>query len=390
MRLWLIAGLMLWSGACSGNLAAVDKLAGSGVDGHAYPGAVVVIGWKGRILHQGAYGRLTYAPDAPSVKLNTLWDLASVSKVAGTTTAALLMLQDGRFSVWDHVATYIPAYAAGGKADIVIRDLLTHTSGMPAYDSAPAVEKTRPAGESRADALMNRYATLKRPYPRATRVNYSCLNMQTLARVIENASGERMEDILRRRVWKPLGMNDTGYSLSPEQMRRAAPTIKRADGSLLQGRVHDPLASYYGCEEHSPGNAGLFSSGPDLARFCQMIINGGELNGTRVLNQALVERATSLELSPSINDWRGFGWDIFRSGAFAPHGSASNDTLSIGHTGFTGTFLWLDKTTGLYIVFLTNSVFPSEQTPTASLFAIRKGIIQAALEAVGGSELTHR
>ncbi|MCC6484590.1 MAG: beta-lactamase family protein [Armatimonadetes bacterium] len=385
MRRWLTLVLCLVAGACHANLADVDRLVQSGVDGHAYPGAVVVIGCNGRIVHQAAYGRMTYSADSAPVKLDTLWDLASVSKVVGTTTAALLMLEDGRFSVWDRVASYIPAYAAGEKNDIVIRDLLTHTSGMPAYDSAPAVEKTRAEGESNADALINHYATLKRPFPRATRVNYSCLNMQTLARVVENASGERMEDILRRRVWNPIGMRDTAYSLSPDQMRRAAPTVPLPDGSLLQGRVHDPLARYYGCETHTPGNAGLFSTGPDLARFCQMILNGGELDGVRVLDEALVRRATRLQLAPSINDWRGFGWDIYRSGAFGPREADAEKGVFIGHTGFTGTFVWMDKGTGAYVVFLTNSVFPSPAKPTASLFAIRRSVLRAALDAGAGA-----
>lgn len=355
----------------------------------AFPGAALVVGQGDRILFARGFGTLTGEPGSPPVTLDTVYDLASVSKVVGTSTAAMLLLEDGRLRLDDRVADFIPGFGTAGKENVTVLDLLTHTSGLKAYETWQRVEEKRQPGESPADALLRHYAGLPVSYPPRTQIRYSCLNMQVLARVVENASGERMEDLLVRRVYFPLGMTDTRYTLDAQQMERTAPTLRLPDGSLLRGTVHDPLARYHGSSEHSPGNAGLFSTARDLSRYCRMILRGGELDGIRVMKPGTVHRMTS-NLAPSATgETRGLGWGIYGPGAYASALNGTDETRAIGHTGYTGTFLWLDKRTKAYVVLLTNRTFPEEKDQPQgkpSFFTVREQVVKTVREYVEGQD----
>ncbi len=366
-------------------LEQLDRILEAAIREQAFPGAALVAGQADRILWARGYGRLTFDEDSPPVRLDTIFDLASVSKVAGTSTAAMLLLDDGRLRLEDRVADIIPGFEKGGKRDVTVQDLLTHTSGLKAYETWQRVEEKRQPGEHPADALLRHYAALQVSYPPRTRIRYSCLNMQVLARVVEKAAGERMEDLLIRRVFAPLGMNDTRYNLDAAQIARTAPSLRLQDGSLLQGTVHDPLARYHGSVEHTPGNAGLFSSAGDLSRFCRMMLRGGELEGVRVLKPGTVHRMTSNLAPAATGETRGLGWGIYGPGPYASASNGTDATRAVGHTGYTGTFVWLDKRTKAYVVLLTNRTFPDEKDRPAgkpSFFTVREQVVRTVRDYV--------
>lgn len=383
MRLVVCFALMILvtavSARCDSLEESLDNAVQDGLSRQVYPGAVLVVGNRDGVLFQRAYGRLAYNPAAPEVSMDTLFDLASLSKVVGTSTAALLLLQDETLSLSDPVSRYISGFGRNGKESVTVLDLLTHTSGLKAYESRDVVERERYPDETPADALIRRYASLKPSYNRREKVVYSCLNMQTLARVVENASSSTLQDLLSARVWEPLGMHNTTYRPGRQQKEKAAPTAVLRGGAWLQGVVHDPLANYHGSEKHCPGNAGLFSTGPDLARYCQMILREGELDGVRVFSRGWIVRMTS-DWSPRVaENKRALGWGIYESSPYSTPLNRTNDTAVLGHTGFTGTFLWVDKKSGTYIVFLTNAVFPSPNSEKPALSTVQRRLADIVL-----------
>jgi len=348
----------------SPGLFALDDIVTSGIESRIYPGAVLVVGKGDEILWAKAYGRHTYEKDAPPMQLDTIFDLASVSKVIGTTQAAFVNIEDGKLSLDDKVAKHIPGFEANGKGDVTIKDLMTHVSGLKPYENKDKVEKERKEGESHADALIRHYANLELNYQPRSTSKYSCLNFQTLARVNENVSGQRQEDLLIRRVYGPMGMKDTRYVLTEEQKMRAAPTIRRKDGTLNRGETHDPLANYHGIIEHCPGNAGLFSTAPDMAKFCQMVLNEGTYKGNRIFKSETIRMATQRQTPKEIDIVRGLGFQIHDSVPYSTDLNNTPETLIVSHYGFTGPKFWIDKRSKAYFVFLTNRTFPAKDGET--------------------------
>lgn len=366
-------------------IPALSTIIEQGIRDQVFPGAVLVVGNRTERVHAGAYGHFGYDATTPAMRLDTIFDLASVSKVAGTATAAMVLLEDGTLRLQDPVSRYLPDFGRNGKEDVTVLDLLTHTSGLKAYENRNRVEETRADGESPADALIRTYCELPADYEPRSRIRYSCLNMQTMARVNEVASGQKQEDLLKERVYGPLGMPDTGYVLSEEQVRRAAPTLELADGSWLQGVVHDPLANYHGSVDHSPGNAGLFSSAPDLAAWCEMILGEGQRHGIRVFKPSTVFRMTANLAPVAADNRRGLGWDIYESDEYTTGFNTGNGSRAIGHTGYTGTFLWLDQHSGTYVVLLTNRTFPNENWPEGSrptIYSVQRKVVAEVISAL--------
>lgn len=346
------------------DLLALDDIMTSGIASGIYPGGVLVVGKGDQILWAKAYGRHTYEKNAPRMRLDTIFDMASVSKVAGTTQATFVNLEDSKLSLDDKVAEHIPGFEANGKGDVTIIDLMTHVSGLKPYENKDRVEEKRKPGESHANALIRTYANLELNYPPRSKSRYSCLNFQTLARVNENASGERMEDLLIGRVYGPMGMKDTRYTLTGEQKRRAAPTIRRKTGELNRGETHDPLANYHGSIEHCPGNAGLFSTAPDLTRFCRMVLNEGEFEGKQIFKPEILRMATRRQTPMEIHSVRGLGFQIHGSAPWSTDLNNTPETLIVAHYGYTGTKFWIDKRSGAYFVYLTNRTFPYKEGDT--------------------------
>jgi CubicO group peptidase (beta-lactamase class C family) len=343
-----------------------------GVEEEVFPGAVVVVGTTEEILYETAVGRSTYDDDATTMAMDTIFDLASVSKVAGTATASWLLLEEGRLQLDDNVSKYISGFKEGGKEDVTIRDLLTHVSGLKAYESFKRVEAKRTKGETHADALIRHYAALPVSYTPREDYKYSCLNFQSMARVNETVLEGRMEPFLAQRVWEPLGMIDTGYLLTAEQKARCAPTQIREDGSVIVAETHDPLANYHGSETHCPGNAGLFSTAPDLAKYCQMILNNGKWDGKQILSEETLKQATSIQTPEQLKSKRGLGFVIYTKEPYATPENIAPDAAVVGHTGYTGTAFYIDKLHGFYVVLFTNRTYPDDSRKPADQLSIGK------------------
>ena len=361
----------------------LDAILESGVKDHVYPGAALIVGRPGKRLYEKAVGHLTYETTSPAVTPHTLWDLASVSKVVGTATAAMLAIEDGKLRLTDPVSSHIPGFEAGGKDKATVLNLMTHTSGLPAYVPAASAEKIRRPDETSADVLIRYYATLTARSEPGTTITYSCLNMQTTARIVEQVMGKRLEDLLRARVWEPLGMKDSAYLLTQSQLERTAPTLE-TKGKLLVGKVHDPLASYHQSTINCPGNAGLFSSADDLARYCEMIANGGKSpDGKTILKPETVALMTSVQTPDSWKSARALGWDVDQNLPWATPLNNTTDTLVVSHTGYTGTLIWVDKKTKTYFVYLTNRVFPDDASKGKgpSIAKLRRAVAEAVLKA---------
>lgn len=366
--------------AASDELGAIVQ---RGIGEQRYPGAVLIVGRGHRTLYARAFGRHTYDPDSPAMRMDTIFDMASVSKVAGGTPAFLALMEDGALGLDDPVSRYLIGFSVKGKEVVTMRDLLTHVSGLKAYESYAVVERGRRPGESHADALYRHYAALPLSYVPRTKMVYSCLNLQTVAAVVQRTSGETLEDILRRRVWKPLGMRDTTYRPGARQIPRCAPTGIAPDGTPIRGIVHDPLARYHGSESLCPGNAGLFSTAGDLSRYCRMILDDGVWLGQRIYRPETIRLMTTACTPPGVKPLRSVGWGVY---AEPPHvGPIQTDPArrTIGHTGYTGTWLWLDPMTRTYIVFLTNRVYPSpafKGGEGGSIDAIRADIVREVVK----------
>jgi CubicO group peptidase (beta-lactamase class C family) len=344
----------------SAQLARVDTFITRDIDEGKMPGAVLIVGRDGHIVKRQAYGHLQVAPRKRPMPVDAIFDLASVSKVVGTATAAMLLIEDGKLHLNDPVARYLPDFAQKDKGDVTIFHLLTHTSGLKPYEDVNVIKKERREGETQADALIRRICQLPKSYETGKKYRYSCLNFLTLARVNEIVAGESQNDLLQRRVYGPLGMKDTGYILTAQQKQRTAPTIE-VNGTFLQGEVHDPLANYYGSGEHCPGNAGLYSSAPDLAIYLQMILNRGTYRGTRVFKPETIDLMTQIHSPPGVDFRRGLGWGIYWEPPYASELNHAPQHYVLGHLGYTGTYIWLDKRTNAFMVFLTNRVHPEEK-----------------------------
>ena len=308
------------------------------------PGAVVEIGHRGKIVYRQAFGYRTTMPAPRSMTVNTVFDLASLTKVVATTTAVLQLAERGRLRLDAPVARYWPAFKANGKAPITVRQLLAHTSGL-----RPDLNLNKRWSGHRA--AMRLIAAERPVAPAGSRVIYSDINFAVLGELVRRISGLPLDLYCQRRIFKPLGMHDTGFRLSPARRRRTAPT-GFIDGRLRQGEVHDPTAQRMG---GVAGHAGLFSTADDLGVFAQAVLDGGVWRGRRILRAETVARL-GLPQSGAEPPLRGLGWRI------DPPFAANRDELppvgAISHYGYTGTALWIDPVTQTFVVVLSNRVYP--------------------------------
>jgi uncharacterized protein YbbC (DUF1343 family)/CubicO group peptidase (beta-lactamase class C family) len=334
--------------------AAIDEVVEQAIAEKRTPGAVVLIGRGDRVLYQKAYGHRAIVPNPEPMTLDTVFDLASLTKVVATAPSVMMLLEQGRIRLNDRVATYIPGFERYGKGDITIRHLLTHMSGLrPDLDLAEAW-----SGSDTAIALAMEEVPTSPP---GTRFVYSDINFFLLGDIVRRVSGETLDRFAAERIFAPLGMKDTMF-LPPESLRpRIAPTqpcaplewpCEGTDAQMLRGVVHDPTARRMG---GVAGHAGLFSTAADLSIFCRMLLSGGAYRGTRVLSPLAVLKMTTAAGDDG-RSLRGLGWDI--DSGYSSNRGELLPVGSFGHTGFTGTSVWLDPATGLYVVFLSNRVHP--------------------------------
>jgi uncharacterized protein YbbC (DUF1343 family)/CubicO group peptidase (beta-lactamase class C family) len=324
------------------HLSSVDSVIEQAVHEGSIPGAVLLIGHHGRVIYRKAYGYRALEPRHEPMTLDTIFDLASLTKVLATTTAVMQLVERGELRLNDPVAKYLPEFAQNGKQDITIRQLLTHYSGLP-----PDLDLKTPWEGKQTGYNMALAETLQDPP--GSRFTYSDINFIVLSELIEQVSGETLDEYCSRHIFAPLKMFHTRF-LPPAAWRpKIAPTQYDENVHMLRGVVHDPTVRRMG---GVAGQAGLFSTADDLAKFAQALLNGGD----GILSPASVEKMTSPQQPPSAPVLRGFGWDID-----SPYSSNRGDLLPIGgygHTGFTGTSLWIDPATQTYIILLTNAVHP--------------------------------
>ncbi|MFZ1139617.1 MAG: serine hydrolase [Candidatus Sulfotelmatobacter sp.] len=323
-------------------LSGVDSVIEHSVADGNIPGAVLVVGHDGAVIYRKAYGNRVLEPTREPMTLDTVFDLASLTKVIATTTAMMQLFEQGKVRMNDPVAKYLPEFAQNGKEDITLRQLMTHYSGL-----APDLDLTTP-WEGKNTAYQLAFVEPPETVPGSGFV-YSDINFIMLGALVERVSGETLDAYATQHIFAPLKMTRTRFVPPTSWRSKIAPTQYDENEHMLRGVVHDPTSRRMG---GVAGHAGLFSTADDLAKFAQALLNGGG----GILSAVTVEKMTSPEQPPQAPVLRGFGWDID-----SPFSSNRGDLLpvgSFGHTGWTGTSVWIDPTTQTYIILLTNAVHP--------------------------------
>jgi uncharacterized protein YbbC (DUF1343 family) len=344
-------------------LAAVDAVIQQAISEGQIPGAVLIVGHDGQVVYRKAYGLRALEPQREGMTLDTVFDLASLTKVIATTTAVMRLVEQGKVRLNDPVAKYLPEFAQNGKEDITVRQLLTHYSGL-----APDLD-LKTVWEGKQTAYRMAFAETPQDAP-GSKFSYSDINFIVLGALVEQVTGESLDEYAVQHIFVPLKMMRTRFVPPTAWRAKIAPTQYDENGHMLLGVVHDPTARRMG---GVAGHAGLFSTGDDLAKFAQALLNGGD----GILSALSVEKMTRPEQPPSAPVLRGFGWDID-----SPFSSNRGDLLpvgSFGHTGWTGTSIWIDPTTRTYIILLTNAVHPRGKGTAIALRSKVATAVAAAL-----------
>jgi len=312
------------------------------------PGAVIMIGNREKVVYCRAFGFRMLVPKKLPMTEDTIFDIASLTKVVATTTAVMQLVEQGKLQLNAPAARYWPPFKANGKGKITVLQLLTHYSGL-----RPDLKlKHKWSGYSEAMKMI----VAERPVsPPGTIYIYSDINFEILGELVQKVSGKPLDVYCAEHIFKPVGMNDTFFNPPKSLHNRIAPTHYRngKNGKLLWGKVHDPTAYRMG---GVAGHAGLFSTAYDLARFAQMLLCGGGLKDVGVLTPISIDIMTLPQSPPDCVPPRGLGWNID-----APFGSNRNTLFpvgSFGHKGYTGTLIWIDPVSGTYVIILTNRVHP--------------------------------
>lgn len=356
--------------ANSGGFSRIDDLVKEAMAARQTPGAVVVVGRGDQTLYEKAFGVRATVPAEEPMTVDTVFDLASLTKVVGTTTAVMTLVEEGRLRLNDTVASHIPGFERYGKGGITIRHLLTHVSGLrpdvdlhpwSGYDAAIELAKDEVPTSAPGEAFV-----------------YSDINFFVLGDIVKRITGQTLDAYLKARVFGPLGMTETGFLPPKALLPRIAPTercldgdptpCKRPESAPLRGVVHDPTARRMG---GIAGHAGLFSTAHDLKIFARMLLGKGRVGNTRVLSAATVTAMTSPQTPAGMRSIRGFGWDIDTSYS-SNRGDLFPVGTTFGHTGFTGTSIWVDPNSNSYVIFLSSRLYPDglgDVTPLRSRVA---------------------
>ncbi|HEY7291439.1 MAG TPA: exo-beta-N-acetylmuramidase NamZ domain-containing protein [Vicinamibacterales bacterium] len=358
---------------------AIAPLIDAAIARHELPGAVVLVGRGDEVLYRRAFGQRAVLPTPEAMTEDTIFDLASLTKVVATTTSVMQLVESGRIRLADPVTRFLPDFGRYGKDGITIRHLMTHTSGL-----RPDLElEVEFAG---ADEAIRRAIDEVPVAVPDERFLYSDINFFVLGEIVRVVSGERIDAYANSHVFAPLAMTDTTF-LPPAALRsRIAPTERCQEKAwpcsgadarsvpFLRGIVHDPTARRM---DGVAGHAGLFSTAADLSRFCRALLNGGSLGGARILAPATIARMTTPSTPAGMRDVRGLGWDI--DSTYSANRGDLFPIGSYGHTGFTGTSLWLDPASKSYVIFLSNRVHPDGKGDVTALRGRVATIAAAAL-----------
>jgi uncharacterized protein YbbC (DUF1343 family)/CubicO group peptidase (beta-lactamase class C family) len=346
------------------NFANIDAIMNAAVARGTIPGGVVLIGHNGKVVFRKAYGMRSLEPVKEVMTVDTIFDLASLTKCIATAPSVMKLVQEGKVRLNEPVAAYLPDFARNGKRDITVRELLTHFSGLTEDLDLRTTWKGR-------DAAYQMVMDQKPIIPPGSRFLYSDINFETLGFLVEKVSGMSLDEYAAKYVFTPLEMKDTRYLPPAEWIPRIAPTEYDESHHMLRGVVHDPTARRMG---GVAGHAGVFSTADDLAKYAQEM-----LTGFHILTPLTVEKMTTPQQPPTSSTLRGLGWDID-----SPFSSARGELFpvgSFGHTGYTGTSLWIDPVTQSYVILLTNAVHPHGHN--AAIVPLRARVATAAAESLG-------
>jgi CubicO group peptidase (beta-lactamase class C family) len=362
------------SGLDTSLVGKLDKIVKTSIEEAVAPGVAIAVGRNGRIAYMKGYGYIDWnQPGSPVVDTNTLYDLASLTKVIATTTLAMILEEGGQLDLNRTVVSYLPEFNSAEKAQITVRQLLTHSGGLEAGANIYRTARGR-------DQYLSQINARPLEYTPGTNMIYSDWDMILLQLVMERITGKTLDVLAAEKIFRPLGMIDTQFQPSFTIRSRIAPTqVDDERGGLLWGTVHDENAWAMG---GVAGHAGLFSTAKDLALFSMMILNGGEgANGVRLVKPATIARWTARQGKEST---RALGWD-------SPEGGSSAGQFfspwSFGHTGFTGTSIWIDPEKDLFVVVLTNRVNPSRNNTRH--VQLRRDVADATQQAVLGARIVN-
>ncbi|HXF05227.1 MAG TPA: exo-beta-N-acetylmuramidase NamZ domain-containing protein [Blastocatellia bacterium] len=354
-------------GMSAERLSEIDHVVQEAISRKELPGAVIAVGRRGRIVYRKALGSRAVEPERVPMTVDTIFDLASLTKVVATATSVLILVERGKVRLGDPVARYIPEFGQNGKQRITVEQLLIHRGGLIADNDLDDYRD----GPVEAMKRIYQLAPIVEP---GTRFIYSDVGYIVLGELVRRVSGQPLDVFASENIFRPLGMKDTMFRPDELRRQRCAPTERR-EGRWMIGEVHDPRAYALG---GVAGHAGLFSTADDLAIYAQMILNGGEFQGVRILSPLGVRRMTESRGLP-LNEMRGLGWDINTG-----YSSNRGDLFplgSFGHTGFTGTSLWIDPGSQTFVIFLSNRVHPDGRGDVTSLRGRVASIVAAAIVA---------
>lgn len=352
----------------------LSRILGVAVADSAFPGAFAIVGDSRGVLARVGAGRIDWARNAPRPDQHTLWDLASLTKVVATTTAAAQLVEQGKIELDAPVQRYLTEWTGPGKDGVTVRHLLTHTSGLPAFR---AYDRQTTNRDSLAGLLFG--TELERAV--GERMVYSDIGAFVLGEIVERVSGQELDDYFARHVAAPLKLRETMFTPPANLRPRVAPTeVDSLRGGLVRGAVHDERAYYLG---GVAAHAGLFGSAHDLARFAMMMLRGGTLDGARILEPETIATFT-VYADPAYSN-RALGWQkrerpdmAFRTGA--AWAGQKMSVSSYGHTGFTGTSLGIDPERDLFVILLSNRVNPTRNNPRIT--AVRIAVTDAVVSVV--------
>ncbi len=358
-------------------LNGIAPLIEAAIQAKKIPGAVALVGHDGQVVYRKAFGERALVPEREPMTVDTIFDMASVTKVVATTTAVMQLVEQGRIDLGAPASEYWPEFAQNGKERVTIRELMTHYSGLP-----PDLE-LRPVWTG-YDTAMQMIVAEKLDAPPGTRFVYSDINFETLGEIVRRITGETLDVYCAEHIFGPLGMKDTRF-LPPASLRgRIAPTQYEhgEGGPVLRGVVHDPTSRFMG---GVAGHAGLFSTADDLSIFAQMLLNGGEYKGVRILSPLTIEKMTEPQTPPNVMVLRGLGWDL--DSPFASNRGVLFPVGSYGHTGYTGTSIWTDPVTKTYVILLTNRVHPLDKGEVVGLRSSIATLVAAALGPLSAQQI---
>lgn len=350
-------------------LSAIETVVNEEIAKGSFPGAVICAGRKGKIFYLRAYGNEVIEPFTEAANENTMFDMASVTKPVSTATSVMILMDRGKIKLDDKVSVYLPEFAVGGKEEVQIKHLLTHTSGLPAYTNANTLKKE--FGGPCPQQVIEKICSFDAQSKPGEKFKYSCLGFITLAKIVEIVSGEPVDVFARENIFEPLGMRHTTFN-PPEVLEARIAATQIVEDKLLRGTVHDPLAQLMGGVS---GNAGLFSTGFDMSIYCRMLLNGGTYDGIRILSPGAVKFLTEVQMHG-----RCYGFDSSSSYSWIKGQFASEEAFC--HSGYTGTSIVCDPDNDVFLIILTNRAHPHDKGASKP---VRTKVADIVFSAFGGA-----